>query len=463
MNKRDGFDFLHGDYSGRPETPNKRQKMAGSRVGVEAHKQVIDLESQPSQKGETPSVRSFLSQTTQNGQQRDNRPVTGQRLQEFGAVEDTMRVIKNRRRNSGPLNAQTPKSVGQKQQVRPESKKQTIINYGDIMNVYDGEDPEDPISDLEGLGPEVLRKTRLKLAIPASSYKGTANRMLAREPDDRRRSGSTTTRKQTATTSPHFPPNQNGLKRRSSSISNSVAEVAQNGSDATSKKHRRENSAQRKSVSTFSKGRRASELSEDELGMDESQSREMAESLLAKRKEMNGSLNAANVQHLSEADSSYCEDERKADMVVTSLSKKGKQNQVPQDGQFQVIQVFTQREVWLFHGLDKPWLLRQDMGTGILNFFNEDGHLVPDLSLESKVFTQIQRNAENGKLVILKSADNTLKRAYQIYLELANKDESETFCKNVKSLVKPPFVIQSKSRLVLLQILSTTQIANCVL
>lgn len=413
---------LHEDYTRRSDAhPRKKQKTEDrSASRTQAHKDVIDLETQSSYKRDGPSARSSHSQT-QNGQRRNG-------VVEYNAVEDGLRVTKTRRKMNGPANVQSSKSVEHQQHTGSEIPNAKTFKHGKVMNGHDGEDPEDPIIDADTLGPETQHRTVVGVVIP-SPNRGTANVRPTRERDDKGRRGSTTARNETAITSPYFHANGNGdsQKRRGSVMSNSV-DVAQNESGPMTRE-RCGNLAQKKSGSHLSGHRETNDLGMDELDLSKDPHRKTARVLPTKNKQLKGS-SSANVQRQSNVDNESSEDELdKGDMVTNSLTRKRNQRKIP--GRFQVNQVFSHRHAWLSHGLDKPWLLDQDLKTGILKFFNADGHHVPDLDLMSTGFNKIERNDQNGKLVIHKPADDTARGAHHIHLELANKDQSDDFYSNI--------------------------------
>lgn len=94
------------------------------------------------------------------------------------------------------------------------------FKHCDVMNRRDGEDPEDPIIDVDMTGSEAPQKTHPQLVVPSSPYKGSARIKHPREPKDR----------EGQTSNPAHDQTVNGRKRRSSSVSNSAVGVAQDNS-----------------------------------------------------------------------------------------------------------------------------------------------------------------------------------------------------------------------------------------
>ena len=397
----------------------------GSATRSQTHKEVIDLETQPSYRTGASSARSSQSHT-QNGQWRLG-------LSEFLTVEDGIRPNKTRRRISCAPNGQTSKSAGQPE--RSEGKQQKIFK---LVETHDGDLSDDPIDDdgdaVQVIDPNITMEVRVELAKHPLPYKGIGLHEPASESVATARRGSTIGRKTTETASRFFPSYGNNQSIRRSVRSNSEVEVADPESGRTTRQNGVSN--QKKGVSRPSKTQEAQDVSEaeDELNIKASPQRQIADDLLAQRNQLKGlSSKVKKREHQPDQESDYSDEQlKKADMIQT-ISKKRKQNQVSKKT-FRVHQLFSQREAWLLHGQDQPWQLVQDLDSGVLSFFDNTGHRREDLSLESKFFTSMDYITENGKLVIRRPLDSTFKGGDKICLELADSDESWNLINNARRI-----------------------------
>lgn len=368
-------------------------------------------------------------------------------MPELRNVEDMMRGNKTRRRTSGTLNAQLSKHGGLQQETRYDTSKITVFKHGTIMNRHNREDPKDPIIDVDMTIPEALYSTHPEVVIK-QPYRGTVHLQPTREPNDRGSRSSTTARNQTNLASPYFAANENGRKRRSSSISNSVVEVLQNTS-GPSTKQQNAGSIQKMSAFTFPKGQAGSDVSEDELGMDDKSHRETAQKLLRKRQKTNGSSTLAQMDLHRDSDSYTSNDESgKADMIRTNLPKNGKPKKQRGEDRFNVLQIFCEAYAWLPGGSIKPWSLLQNCEAGVLTVFDDEGSAVKDLILTPNQITKIVRSTDDGKLILFKAVDQTAKSARQIYLELQDSDQRDQFCENMKAVLPNVGMMVPKTGLV---------------
>lgn len=414
------FDFQNGEYH-----PHKKQKREdGSAARADKHKEVIDLDSR-----KTPSARSLYSHT-QNGQPMSNGSRRGNLVAEFHNVENIVQPNKNRRRVSGASHGQALKTSGASKFANPSTSGKWVGKHGDAMEGEGHEDHADPIVDPNMDIAYNLQKTTPQVII-TSGYKGNAGSELARGRQNGSASNiSTMAQKQTLQASHYFTTTDNGRKRRNSSDPNSDGEWTLVKSTQTTKQQNG-GPIQRKGASCLSSDRRESDASLDELA-DDPQHPQTAQHIPRKRKQGTGSLVAAkNESHFNVDDDNSDNEHKKADMVTDSIPKGKRRKKTPK-GEFKVIQVFSERHKWLFHGHEQPWSLVQDPESGNLAILNDQGVAVKELELFPRSFSQIHRCRENGKVFIIKSADQTAKNADKICLELGDSDQSEDFSDNVK-------------------------------
>ena len=362
-------------------------------------------------------------------------------MQEYQIVESMIQPqSRTRRRTASSSNGQGPKSGGAHQFLKPSAPAATVIPHSEVDDISD--------DDVQMIDPGMAVRTTAQVVIH-QPYKGTGNLRLTRaKPNGGVRSTPTAASKYTGTASPYF----NHGDRRSSTES-----MSEKASTLPQRKHisnqQIENPPKVNGTVAGSKRPRNSDLDLDELSHEVPASPDSntgeAMHLLRKSTQTNGSSNGAKNKDPHSVDDDYSEDEhKKADMVTTSLPKKRKLTNVPGEGRFDVIQIFSERTPWLIPGQSKPWYIVQNCAAGVLTVVDDKGGDVKDLKLAPTSITQLHRNIVDGKILLVKAADQTAKKASKICLELGNCGQSEDLVNNFKmffpsisSPVKEPLVV----------------------
>ena len=345
-------------------------------------------------------------------------------MKEYQNVESLMQPpIKNRRKFAGTSNGQGPKTGSVNQFLKPAAREATIIRQSEVV---------DDISDddVEMVGSGIAGRTTPQVVIP--SHRGTRILKPAREKPNGTTRNISTTSKNTGTASPFF--SQEG-RHGSVEFISEVAPILSRSKHMS--RQQNGNLSKANGTAPLSKRSRNSDLDLDELSHEVPASpggnTGSGTRLFGKRKQANGSSAAVKTESHCNVDSDNSDHERKkADMVTTSLSKRSKRGKELGGNRFDVVQVFSERTPWLFPEHSKSWHLFQNCEAGILTIFNDDGDAVEDLELVPASIKHIRRNEKNGKIFIIKAADQTARRADKICLELSDPYQSEDFTNNMK-------------------------------
>jgi sentrin-specific protease 7 len=116
---------------------------------------------------------------------------------------------------------------------------------------------------------------------------------------------------------------------------------------------------------------------------------------------------------------------------------------------YEIKEVFCPTHAWLLAGEDQKhgWSIVQDGKTGILKVLNGRGREVEDLVLKSMSINKILLSEDCSKMQLIKSTDETVKRAPHIFLELETPQKAARFANKIKDY-SPTISIIWRSRFV---------------
>jgi hypothetical protein len=416
LQTKNGYDLEHGDASGRPRQdippPPKRQKIDGP---GEKHRQVLNLDS--SQR--TVSAQSGYSQN-QNAQpsSRDSRKGSS----DFHRIDDIVNgPKKTRRRKEQGIGGSPNKQFSdapQKFLPPPTAKDHSVVRLDDADdNQPSSEDPTDPIIDDEEL---VVTRTRETPLPGLMHYNKDQEAKTKQQPE---REGVPRVRRSRATELVSQTSHQ--ADRRDSLDPLSVM----NSQTLRPSRQRNGSTTERQGTPLPTSNKHEINESEDELDPDrEANYGTPAKKLLLKRRRTKHEA-AAKSQYIID-DGSSEETTNEANMTKV-LFKSKKQNEAMRDEGFDVLQLFSQKRVYLSPETNTVWHLRHDIINKRLNVYDDKGIANKDLQISTTSFKRLFHNTQDGKFYLTKAADQSVESSSKIYLEFANPDNVNCFCKSL--------------------------------
>ncbi|PVH88802.1 cysteine proteinase [Cadophora sp. DSE1049] len=99
---------------------------------------------------------------------------------------------------------------------------------------------------------------------------------------------------------------------------------------------------------------------------------------------------------------------------------------------YRVLSIFSETYYWIRPEPLHHWHLHQNLASGVLAAYDEQGDPIHELILKPRAIQKIQRNLDSEKLVVHKHKDAAAKGSTKIFLELVTADDARQICDVLK-------------------------------